>query len=301
LNNNVKKWVTTIFVSLMVCGVITTRAATITVNTLNDDTIPAKDSCQLRQAIEAANTDTAVGDCAAGSGRDSIYIDVKGTILLERDLPAFTEGGRIGGTGVANLIIDGAGQYRQFSFSFGTGDYQVENLAIVNGYNETVGGCILHESNSLTLQRVRLNGCESGGVGGAIYITTSNISGGRVTAIEESTFIGNSATGNGGAILFSNFTGNGSILDISNTTFFPIVQMGRPPMVVPSPSRQKTPTASPSSEVRLMTIRPTVMAVRFIFHRLPSPPSGTAPSVVTVLMPMKAVREMGHWQCKSAA
>jgi len=57
-------------------------ASTITVNSTNDDIDPADGECTLREAITAANTDTAsgatAGECAVGSGADTIQFDVNG-------------------------------------------------------------------------------------------------------------------------------------------------------------------------------------------------------------------------------
>src|ERR1041385_3657256 len=67
----------------------------IIVNSLAD--VAAKDGvCTLREAITAANTNTAsgaaAGECAAGSvtRRDSIEIEVSGTITLGSALPSIT-------------------------------------------------------------------------------------------------------------------------------------------------------------------------------------------------------------------
>ena len=54
---------------LLAYGASPAQAATITVNSLADTT--ADDGqCTLREAITAANTDNASGECAAGSGWD---------------------------------------------------------------------------------------------------------------------------------------------------------------------------------------------------------------------------------------
>ena len=48
-------------------------AAIITVNT-TDDELNSNSVCSLREAIQAANTDTAVDTCTAGSGADTIVV-----------------------------------------------------------------------------------------------------------------------------------------------------------------------------------------------------------------------------------
>jgi CSLREA domain-containing protein len=60
-------------------------ASTITVNSLQDTEVN-DGKCTLREAITAANDDTASGDasgeCAAGSGDDVVHIGVTGTVDL---------------------------------------------------------------------------------------------------------------------------------------------------------------------------------------------------------------------------
>jgi CSLREA domain-containing protein len=53
------------------------EAATITVTSDSDATTGS--ACTLREAIESANADTAVGGCAAGSGDDTIRFNIPGT------------------------------------------------------------------------------------------------------------------------------------------------------------------------------------------------------------------------------
>lgn len=61
--------------------------AYITVTTTADDFGgTTTDTCSLREAIRAANTDTAFGGCPAGNGTDVIYLD-KGQYILTRDNP----------------------------------------------------------------------------------------------------------------------------------------------------------------------------------------------------------------------
>src|SRR5262245_22566005 len=75
----------------------------ITVDTLAD--LAADDGvCSLREAITAADMDigsgASAGECAAGSGADSIGFSVEGTITLDSKLPPIT----------ADLTIDGGGK-----------------------------------------------------------------------------------------------------------------------------------------------------------------------------------------------
>src|SRR5258708_6400575 len=65
----------------------------ITVNTLSDASTSGDGLCSLREAINNAKSasDTADGDCAAGTGTDTIDFSVSGSISLNRTLPAITQ------------------------------------------------------------------------------------------------------------------------------------------------------------------------------------------------------------------
>jgi CSLREA domain-containing protein len=91
--------------SLCVGPIPVAHAATITVNT-TDDELNTDGDCSLREAIQAANTDTAVDGCTAGSGVDTI------------SLP----------TGFYILTIAGAGENAN-----GTGDLDITGDVTING------------------------------------------------------------------------------------------------------------------------------------------------------------------------
>ncbi|MEX0992430.1 MAG: choice-of-anchor Q domain-containing protein [Solirubrobacterales bacterium] len=84
------------------------QAATITVNTTNDE-LNSDGDCSLREAIQASNTDTAVSGCAAGSGADTVDVPA-GTYTISiagDDYPNHNTRGDLDIT--ADLTIDGAG------------------------------------------------------------------------------------------------------------------------------------------------------------------------------------------------
>ena len=84
---------------------IAAGAALITVNTTADS---GAGNCTLREAIMAANTDSVVDACSAGSGPDVIDLtSVSGTIMLGSSLfiPADVT---INGPGARNLRISGS-------------------------------------------------------------------------------------------------------------------------------------------------------------------------------------------------
>ena len=74
-------------VALSIGGIMSTppgvvQAASIYVTTTADE-LGSGAGCSLREAIEAANTDAAVGGCAPGSGADTIFLPA-GTYTLSR-------------------------------------------------------------------------------------------------------------------------------------------------------------------------------------------------------------------------
>ena len=92
-------------------GVLPAHAAgSIVVDTAADDAIAGDTYCTLREAINNANSDsdTTGGDCAAGSGVDTISFAGDYTITLGSQLPDITTTITITGTGAANTILQAA-------------------------------------------------------------------------------------------------------------------------------------------------------------------------------------------------
>ncbi|MEP7339749.1 MAG: putative Ig domain-containing protein [Acidobacteriota bacterium] len=104
----------------------------ITVATMVDDNVPGNGTCSLREAIQAANANTAVDACQAGAlGLDMIVFNVGAgtpTINLTSALPTITEPVTINGNtgGATRVELNGAGA--------GAG---------ANGLNVTAGGSTL--------------------------------------------------------------------------------------------------------------------------------------------------------------
>lgn len=100
----------TLFATLLVPTIVppTAYAATIVVNTTADQWGEGP-ACALREAIQAANTDTTFGGCRAGSGADTITLSA-GTYTLTRG----GEAEDVNATGdvdlSGNLLINGADQ-----------------------------------------------------------------------------------------------------------------------------------------------------------------------------------------------
>ena len=218
-------------------------AAEITVNTTADEQ-NTDGTCSLREAIEAAHTDTAVDGCAAGTGEDTIVFDLGSSATITLDsmlgqLPPITDadGLTIDG-GDAEIAVSGGDQVRVLSVSGGA-RLDLENLTVSDGRNATDGfaGGIYNDGGTLNVTDSTFSGNIAAHGGGGIYnnggrltVTGSTFSGngavvggglfnantpGGATVI-NSTFSGNTASNSGGAI--SNQLG-GSSLDVTGSTF----------------------------------------------------------------------------------
>lgn len=185
-------------------------AATIDVNTTADEFGTGTD-CSLREAIQAANTDTAFGGCSAGSGDDII------------NLPAGTYTLSISGSGensnatgdldiASNITVIGAGA-GQTTINANSidrvlhilsGNIMLQNLTITGGVVIVNGGGVLLEGGNLTVENsvIRDNSATTAsGNGGGIARTAGNLT------VTNSTIQGN-ITGSRGGGIYSINAGN---------------------------------------------------------------------------------------------
>lgn len=184
-------------------------ANTITVNSLLDTVDSGK--CRLRDAITAANTNTLVNGCQAGTlGMDTINFSlgvichvIQCTLLLAGALPAVSQDLTINGGGVQI-----SGQNLYVVFNLGGVVVNLSNLIVANGKGNFGGGIIM-SGTTLTLNNVWVSGNHAHS-GSGIYQPS-----GTLYAF-NSRFLGNiaEANGYGGAIGQS----GGSAI-ISNTLF----------------------------------------------------------------------------------
>lgn len=211
------------------------HAASLTVNTLLDNTANGDGLCTLREAITAANDNADYNDCVAtGYGDDTITFSISGTITLGSQLPNIQNAG--------TLTIDGAGQNvtisgnditRVFQVNFGA-TLNLQNLTVTNGHASTGGG--INNGGTLNVTNCTFSSNSApGSSGGALQNTsdgTANIAnstfstnnasmGGGISnfgalTITGSTFSGNDASSVGGAIY--NQSGS-STLTVMNSTF----------------------------------------------------------------------------------
>jgi CSLREA domain-containing protein len=223
-------------------------AAGVVVNT-NSDTVNANDGlCSLREAITAANTNTAsgpaAGECSAGSGADTITFAGNYTITLapaSGQLPNVTSPITVNGNGAAKTIVQAhaspnTATKRVFYVDNG-GNLTLNRLTVRNGrcngsctvIPDSGGGILNLGTLKVTNSVIRANSATS--IGGGIYdqlgtlmVTNSIISGnsaghgggiestGTLT-VTNSTFSGNSTPGLGGGI------GSSGTLTITSSTF----------------------------------------------------------------------------------
>ena len=127
----------------LLCAAASVHAATITVNSLSDAT-----GCSLRNAIIAANTDTATVGCTAGEAPpfiDAITISVSGTYSPTTPLPATTGYESITAT-LANFVLDG------------TSAGATTNGLTIGGMNVTVRGLVVQNFGGSGIEVVGTSG-----------------------------------------------------------------------------------------------------------------------------------------------
>ena len=185
--------------------------STIEVNTAADSDT-ADGDCSLREAIVAANTDTAYNGCNAGAGADTITFAGNYTITLGgSQLPVITSTVTINGNGPANTIIQAhaspnTATHRVFTVG-AAGNLTLDNASVQNGRSPGNSGGGIENLGALTVS----NSTFSGNVAGSNYSGGGIFNSGTLTVINTA-FSENSAAA-GGAI-FSN-----NVLTVTNSTF----------------------------------------------------------------------------------
>jgi CSLREA domain-containing protein len=184
-------------------------SAVITVNTVADD-LTNNGNCTLREAIEAANSDTAVDGCPAGTASqpDTITFATNGIFALSQANGVLFIGSPliIEGNGRNLTILDGMSAHSIFYIA-GSGTVALRHLTLQNGYAEKaklspgLGGAIFTVATDLILEDVLIqdNTVVSLG-GGGIFV------GGGSLSLIDSTIRNNSANGTdygGGGVLVS--------------------------------------------------------------------------------------------------
>ncbi len=171
----------TLTLCITLCFLAPARAAIITVTSDSGGT--GGPDCTIRDAITAANTDTAIGGCPAGSGADTIELPADAIITLTmvdnqtsgpNGLPWIMTEITINGHGttVARSSDIGAPAFRIFRVG-PTGDLTLNQLTVYNG--SALGGVTarrgggIYNSGNLVLTTCILRSNSSVGRGAGIY------------------------------------------------------------------------------------------------------------------------------------
>lgn len=173
-----------------------TLLSTITVTGLTDGTSVAS-GVTLRDAIQAANTDTSIhGSVAGEAGVQNVIVfqaGLTGSILLDPAQGALTISSsmKIEGLGAPNTIIDAQQNSRVIDISAGTENVTLNGLTITGGkataINQPGGGIRFLSTGSLLVENSAISGNTSTGApGGGIYTNTG------VLTVLDSTVSGNS-------------------------------------------------------------------------------------------------------------
>ena len=132
--------------------------------------INLSDTCTLADAIKAANTDAAVGDCPAGDGADTI--NLSGYIGLAAALPPITTEMTIEGGG---FTISGRDRFRIFVVNAGT--LTVNELTMTKGNADWGGAIVNFNGGALTINDSTISHSkapEGGAIGNEGAVTISN-------------------------------------------------------------------------------------------------------------------------------
>jgi len=200
-------------------------AATIPVTTIDDLDLDDAE-CSLREAIEAANGDSAYHGCPAGAGADLVVFafPTPATISLDSELPTITGSLTLAGPGAERVTIDGgsAVPLLEVDVPAASGLLRVHDLTLSRGFapasGPVRGGAITVRGNdSLHLDRVIVRDNQSPRAGGGVLLAPQG--GAAPTAmIERCLFVGNAVSFGsvgGGALL----AGTGAHLLVDQTTF----------------------------------------------------------------------------------
>lgn len=190
-------------------------AGTITVTT-TADLIADDGQCSLREAVIAANTDTASGGCAAGSGADTIVFDssLPSPAAFVLTLTGANEDASASGdldlTGVlsiqggdsSRIILDGNNADRVFDIRPGA-TVTISGVTIQNGNPGSAGGGgVIVSGGAPRAKLTLLNSVvtnNTAALGGGIY----NAGNGATAVVQDTQITANIAQTSGGGILNS--------------------------------------------------------------------------------------------------
>jgi CSLREA domain-containing protein len=184
----------------------------ITVNSTAD--IDGGSDCTLRNAIKAADNNSAVGGCPAGSSGVDVIELAPGAIysltIAHTGVDAFPTidtAIQINGHGATIQRHESIDELRLFSVSDG-GALTLNDLTISHFNGSSAGGAIFAVHGPITITRCTFSENAATTYGGAIAVQSN------ITKISESTFFNNYSGSIGGAIV------NFATVFITNTTFY---------------------------------------------------------------------------------
>ena len=209
----------------------TARAATtITVTTTADETA-VDGNCSLEEAIEAANTHSAVDACPAGTGNDSIVLAAGAVYTLDTVADTmFGPNGLPDVTGTMTIVGNGSTITRGGSSAFRMADVAAGgSLTLtevnVSGFDSPassgspgLGGAILN-LGSLVLDRSTVSGNRAEGPGGGVDARGGAIWDAGALSVTNSTISGNTAVGSGGSVGGGVIVRPGAAATITSSTF----------------------------------------------------------------------------------
>ncbi len=216
--------------SIAVLGLAPLQAAhagtTITVTTTAQEKA-VDGNCSLEEAIQAANTDTAVDACPAGSGADTIVLAAAATYTLTSSdnspqtgpdgLPIISSPITIQGNGatITRSAVAGTPQFRIFYQDVGS-SLTLNQLTVSNGDSPGFGGApgsggAVYSVGSLTITNSTITGNKTE-PGGGVDARGGGIFDGIALTMVNSTVSGNTAVGTGGSV------GGGIIVRPGGTT-----------------------------------------------------------------------------------
>ena len=185
---------------------------------LTDDTDTANGTCNLREAIQSAETNTNVDACIrTGGGNDTIYFGRTGIINLIQALPVITQGVRIIGPGADLLTVDANGFARVMHIQpAANGAWYLAGMTLTDGdagsfFGRNGGGLYFDNvgvGGTLTLEDMVLTG-NNAYEGGGLFAEEGTV------IVRRSTISDNTAVNAGGGIFAEESAGE---FDLENST-----------------------------------------------------------------------------------
>jgi hypothetical protein len=169
--------------------------------------ISVDEDCTLSEAIHAANNDHEFDRCTAGDGEDTITLT--GDVTLSGRLPSITTDLTISGS---NYTVSGNDSSAIFSIDDAV--VTLEELTITNGRTGTRGAAIHVDFGDLKLDNTTVKDSWAGDAGGGIYASNSNVN------IVSSQIKDNTAGRSGGAGIYFTSQTAGHTLNIEELSSF---------------------------------------------------------------------------------